>query len=113
MPFSFLHEYWPIVIGLMALAMIVFILVTGRGAEGGLAGRTKQGWGKWQELSHKSGELLARIVLTAFYFTVVIPFGLARTFLADPLRIKRTGAPHTWLPRQTRDLTIEDARRQY
>jgi hypothetical protein len=111
--FSWIHEHWPIVIGLMVLIMLVFIFVTGRGAEGGLTGRTKKGWGKWQELSRKSGELLARIVLTIFYFTVVLPFGLSRTFLGDPLRIKRSDAPHTWLARQTRDRTLEDARRQY
>jgi hypothetical protein len=111
--FSFLHEYWWAVVAVMALIMVSFIFVTGGGAEGGLGGRTRKGWGKWRAVSRKAGEVQARVILTIFYFTIAAPFGLARTFLADPLRVKRTGTKPTWLPRETRDRTVDDARRQF
>ena len=53
------------------------------------------------------------MVLTVFYFTFAAPFGLLRTLLGDPLRLKRANQTRAWLPRETRDLTLDDARRQY
>jgi hypothetical protein len=113
MHFTFVLEHWWAVLGGMALVLAVFVLVAGRGAEGGLRGRAGQGWSKWRALSRKAGELQARIVLTVFYFTLAAPFGLARTYLADPLRMKPGKQGRAWLARATRDRTLDDARRQF
>jgi hypothetical protein len=108
-----LGSYWWIVLAVMLAAFVLFIVVAGRGADGGLGGRTRQGWEKWRALSRKAGELQARIILTVLYFTFAAPIGLVRTHLADPLRARKTNQPRAWLPRQTRDLTLDDARRQF
>jgi hypothetical protein len=58
------------------------------------------------------GDLLARVVLTAFYFTILLPFGLVNTLFGDPLNMKRGGKP-TWLARETGDRDLVEARRQF
>ena len=113
MHFGFLAAYWWAVLAVMLAIFVGFVLVAGRGADGGFRGRTRHGWGKWRELSRKGAEVQARVILTLFYFTVVVPFGLVRTYLSDPLRLKRASQPRTWLERRTRDLTLDDARRQF
>jgi hypothetical protein len=109
--FPVLAEYWWAVVLVMLLVMGVFIVVAGRRAEGGFSAR--HGWSRWMALSQKAANLQARIILTIFYFTVAAPFGVMRTVFGDPLRVRRSSQPRTWLTRQTRDLTIDDARRQF
>lgn len=113
MHLQFLGEYWWAVLVAMVVAMLAFIFITGRGAEGGLGGQARQGWSKWRALSNKAGELLARIILTIFYFTLAAPFGLMLSLAADPLRLKKSSQSSGWLTRQTRDRTLDDARRQF
>ena len=108
-----LGSYWWAVLLAMAAVLVMYVFVAGRGAEGGLGGRARLGWSRWRTLSQKAADLLARIILTVFYFTAVVPFGVARTWLADPLRLRPSNQPRHWLPRQTRDRTLDDARRQY
>ena len=109
---SFLAAYWWAVLIALGAVVLIFVFVAGRSAEGGLGARASLGWSRWKGLSKKAAELQARIVLTVFYFTVVMPFGLARTFGADPLQMKKS-RPEKWLARQTRDLRLDDARRQF
>jgi hypothetical protein len=113
MHLSLLANYWWAVLAVMLAVVVGFVLVAGRGAEGGFGARTRHGWDRWRELSRKGAEVQARIILTLFYFTVVVPFGLARTYLSDPLRLKRASQGRSWLERGTRDLTLDDARRQF
>jgi hypothetical protein len=110
---SLLGQYWWIVLAAMLIFMVGFILVTGRSAGGGLSGRARQGWSRWMGLSRAAGNLLGRIVLTIFYFTFAVPFGLIRGRFTDPLRLRKENQPGAWLARETRDLTLDDARRQF
>ena len=110
---TLLGQYWWLVLAVMVVFMAAYILVKGRGAGGGLSGRTRQGWSHWMALSHAAGNLLGRIVLTIFYFTFALPFGVVRSRFADPLRLRKKNQPGVWLPRDTRDLTLDDARRQF
>ena len=109
--FPVLAEYWWAVVLAMLLVMASFVVIAGRKAEGGFSAR--HGWARWMELSQKAANLQARIVLTIFYFTIAVPFGLMRTYFGDPLKVRRSSQPRAWLPRQTRDLTLDDARRQF
>lgn len=72
----------------------------------------KDFWNGWKAFGQFMGNWLARIVLTVFYFSVLIPFGLGVRFLADPLFTKRQ-PDMLWQPRSTGDQTLEDTRRQY
>ncbi len=68
-------------------------------------------WKKWQAFGRFIGDLVGRLVMTVFYFTIALPFGLAVRFLSDPLNLK-PGKP-CWEPRESESPTLEDARRLY
>ncbi|MDX1521025.1 MAG: hypothetical protein R3264_05325 [Anaerolineae bacterium] len=69
-------------------------------------------WEGWKGYGHFIGNLLARVVLSLFYFTVLVPFGVGVRLFSDPLKIKRRLSPQ-WLGRETGDQTIENLKRQY
>jgi hypothetical protein len=56
------------------------------------------------------GDVIGRLVLTIFYFTIFLPFGAGVRLLADRLDFKRQVKP-SWRERKTMDLTIDDSRR--
>ncbi len=66
----------------------------------------------WKRFGHFMGDLLARVVLTIFYFTLWLPFGLITTLFGDPLQIRSKLKP-TWLKRETGDRSLVEARRQF
>jgi MFS family permease len=72
----------------------------------------KDFWHDWKAFGEFLGNLLARIVLTVFYFTVFVPFALVARFFSDPLQVKSTPSPH-WRPRTTGDQKLEDIFRQF
>lgn len=67
-------------------------------------------WEVWKKIGHFMGDLIGRVVLTLFYFTILLPFGLIVTLFSDRLDMKSFSTP-TWLERKTTDLTMDDARR--
>jgi hypothetical protein len=69
-------------------------------------------WEAWKRIGKIIGDFIGRIVLTVFYFTIFVPFGLGVRLLSDPLRLNRASSAY-WLSRRTTDLTLEDARRQF
>ena len=69
-------------------------------------------WEAWKHAGQVIGDFIGRVILTVFYFTIFVPFGLGVRLLSDPLRLKRAMSSY-WLSRGTTDLTLEDARRQF
>ena len=69
-------------------------------------------WHAWKRFGQFMGDLIGRLVLTVFYFTLLMPFGLGVRFFGDPLAIRPLNRA-TWLERKTHDLTLEDARRLF
>jgi hypothetical protein len=69
-------------------------------------------WKTWKRFGQFIGDIVARIVLTIFYFTIFVPFGLGVRLFSDPLMIKEKSGPPFWLPRETGDRSLEEARRQ-
>ena len=69
-------------------------------------------WHAWKRFGQFMGDLIGRLVLTVFYFTLFMPFGLGVRFFGDPLALRPSGASK-WLERTTKDLTIDDSRRLY
>ncbi len=67
-------------------------------------------WNTWKRIGQFIGDIIARIVLTVFYFTLFVPFGLIVRIWGDPLSIKPDG-PGRWIDRSTRDNALPDARR--
>ncbi|HSJ85794.1 MAG TPA: hypothetical protein VK909_01205 [Anaerolineales bacterium] len=69
-------------------------------------------WQAWKRIGQFIGDAVGRVVLTVFYFTLFVPFGLGVRFFRDPLAIRPLG-PAKWLERKTEDVTIEDSRRLF
>jgi len=72
----------------------------------------KDFWRGWKAFGEFLGNALARVVLTVFYFTVFVPFGIGVRLFSDPLHIKTTASPF-WRPRTTGDQKLEDILRQF
>lgn len=72
----------------------------------------KKFWEGWKAFGRFMGNFLARIVLTVFYFTIFVPFGVGVRFFGDPLHIK--SRPDTlWRPRSTGDQKLDELLRQF
>jgi hypothetical protein len=71
-------------------------------------------WQAWKRFGQFMGDMVARLVLTLFYFTLFVPFGIGVTWFSDPLHLRDT-APVSWRARDGDAGTpsIEDARRQF
>lgn len=58
---------------------------------------------------HKIGMFNSRVILTVFYIFPLSLWAIPMTLFGDNLRTKKK---YTWTKRTTRDLSLEDARRQ-
>ncbi len=71
----------------------------------------KKIWQAWKRFGQFLGDILARIVLTLFYFTLFLPFGIGVTVFSDPLHTRTKNA--SWTPREGPPPTLDDARRGF
>jgi hypothetical protein len=69
-------------------------------------------WEVWKRFGELISNLVGRVILTIFYFTVFLPFGLAIRFFGDPLAI-RPGQAARWVDREADQLSLESARKPY
>jgi hypothetical protein len=72
-------------------------------------------WEKWLKIAHIIGNFQAQVILTLFYFTFVLPFGVLLQIFSDPLRInfsKSRSKTNFQVWRHKKD-TLEIARRQF
>ncbi|MSP41364.1 MAG: hypothetical protein EXR70_22995 [Deltaproteobacteria bacterium] len=74
-------------------------------------GLLKQLWQGWVKVAKKIGDFQARLMLTIFYFVLILPMGLIARWFADPLALKKSAA--AWTSRTNAPSTLEDARRQF
>lgn len=89
------------VIGLLAVVFIVLGVIL-----------IKDFWRGWKAFGQFLGDWLARLVLTIFYFTILVPFGVGVRLFSDPLHIKKQPA-ELWRSRATGDQKFEDVARQF
>jgi hypothetical protein len=104
---------WAIFILLVLITIPTFVLIAGRNAEGGFRGRTRHGWSRWRQASQKAADVQARVLLTVFYYTAMLPFGIVFGLFKDPLRIKSRPRGSYWVERKPVAETLADARRQF
>ena len=70
-------------------------------------------WSIWKKFGEAIGDFVARLVLTAFYFTVLIPFGIGVQMFGDPLKLKRTTSDVRWQLRGKVEVSLDSFRRQF
>lgn len=69
-------------------------------------------WQAWKRFGQIIGNFVGRVILSLFYFTVFVPFGLGATLFGDVLKLKEERTAH-WLSRETPEVNLEDSRRQF
>ena len=67
-------------------------------------------WQMWKKIGQFIGDFIARVILTIFYFTLFLPFGVGVRLFSDPLALKRSTSTH-WIERESDDDSLEVARR--
>ena len=74
----------------------------------------RRAWEGWKKVARKIGDFNARVILTIFYFILLLPFALLVKFLTDPLHIKEK-SPKRWRTMEDRgDIApLERAERQF
>ncbi len=73
----------------------------------------KKIWHGWKRFGQFMGDLVGRVVMTLFYFTLLLPFGLIITLFGDPLDMKHKDKAPAWQARTTGDRNLEEAQRQF
>lgn len=73
----------------------------------------KRLWKGWKEIATYIGDFQSRLLLTVFYFTVAIPFGLLTRLAADPLHVRRPRSSSGWIKRQAQNADLSSAQRQF
>jgi hypothetical protein len=70
----------------------------------------KKFWEGWKRVGTFIGDFIGRLVLTLFYFTLVLPFGLVMRLVRDPLTLKKSDPP-SWQVREKDEASLDAARR--
>jgi hypothetical protein len=58
------------------------------------------------------GDFQARWILTVFYFSIGLPFGLLTGLFMDPLGVKKMQTASNWTKRPTEEHSLSAARRE-
>jgi hypothetical protein len=70
-------------------------------------------WQAYKELASHVGDFQARLLLTVFYFTLALPFGLLARLILDPLEIRKRPLTSGWVKHQIGDQEIKEAQQQF
>ena len=69
-------------------------------------------WDGWKAFGRFMGNMVARVVLSLFYFTIFVPFAIGARLFTDPLGLKNNPESF-WLARDTADQNLTKAGRQF
>jgi hypothetical protein len=69
-------------------------------------------WQIWMKIARVIGDFIGRLVLTVFYFTIFLPFGLGVRLFGDPLDLRRNKTAG-WIERTTPEAKIDEAQRLF
>ncbi len=69
-------------------------------------------WQRFKIITAVIGDVQGRLIATLFYFTVLVPFGIASRIFSDPLNMKRSSPTTNWLDRVPVSEQLEAAKRQ-
>ena len=70
-------------------------------------------WSSWKEVAAYLADFQARWLLTIFYFTFGLLFGLLARLLADPLHTRQQLPTSGWLKRHQQEDTLSAAGQQF
>lgn len=68
-------------------------------------------WHRFNVVASIFGDAQGRVIVTAFYFTILAPFGIASRLTSDPLHLKSTGKT-AWIEREPVPSDLDSAQKQ-
>ena len=68
-------------------------------------------WDRFKIIAGIVGDVQGRVIVTLFYFTILVPFGIGSRLFSDALRVRSSNTPQ-WLERPPVQNGLEEARRQ-
>jgi hypothetical protein len=69
-------------------------------------------WQKWVLFAEEMSNFQSRMLISYFYFSIVLPFGLIAQLGDDPLQIKDQNNLSEWQSKENRSTTMEEVGRQ-
>ena len=69
-------------------------------------------WEKWLPIAQAVGNFQAQLIMTLFYFVIILPLGVSYRFFADPFRLRKKIKSNfeSWEhPKQS----LEESKKQY
>lgn len=72
----------------------------------------QRAWRRFQRFGQLVGDFIGRLILTLFYFTLLMPFGLGVRLFTDPLNLK-PDVHSGWRKHGSSDRELDEGRRQY
>lgn len=72
----------------------------------------KSAWNRWKTIAHHVGVFQSRLILTLFYFILILPIGLIFTLAKDELGLKDRKIS-TWRKKEKQAETVEELKEQY
>ncbi|PIX47670.1 MAG: hypothetical protein COZ57_07715 [Armatimonadetes bacterium CG_4_8_14_3_um_filter_66_20] len=70
-------------------------------------------WTGWKKVIAIVGAFQSRVLLSLFYFLLLMPYAIAAKCLSDPLRLRRPTGDTNWVPWHSRPADLTEAGRQY
>jgi hypothetical protein len=72
----------------------------------------KKVWRKWKYIAGIIGTFQSRILLTIFYFVILLPAGIIFRIFKDPLKIK-SPLKTAWIDKTSQCESLDEMRKQY
>lgn len=74
----------------------------------------KKLWRAWNEIGRDIADFQSRLLLTLFYFTVILPFGVLARFFDQSLDLHpKESRTSSWVRRETAPHDLQAARRHF
>ncbi len=69
-------------------------------------------WDRFTIIAAIVGDVQGRVIVTLFYFTILVPFALIARFAGDPLHMRGENKKPSWIVREPVSPRLEDAQQQ-
>ena len=73
----------------------------------------RSAWEIWKEIAVYIGDFQSRLLLTVFYFTLAVPFGVIARFVVDRLNMRHQPATSAWAKRQAKETDLPAMQKQF
>lgn len=72
----------------------------------------KKLYSRWKTIAHHLGIFQSKVILTLFYFILLLPFGIIFSLFKDELGVK-TAQKSTWTRKKNQSMSIAELKEQF